>query len=118
MKIPSGFNVEKGKVCKLKKPLYGLKQAPRAWNNVFDEYIKSLGFQQSKADKCLYTAKHGDTTVYLLLYVDDIIIAGNNMKRIEDIRSALKTRFYMTDSGELHSFLRIAVSQDRMRKSF
>lgn len=111
MKISPGFENKTGKVCKLKRALYGLKQTPRAWNEVFDNYIKSIGLQQTGTDKCLYVIKSEEVTVYLLLYVDDIIIAGNNVNKIESIKSALKNRFQMTDLGELHSFLGIATTR-------
>ena len=74
MKLPQGFTAKKGLMCKLNRSLYGLKQAPRAWNARFNEFILRLGLKRSERDNCLYTGM-SRTCLYLLLYVDDIIIA-------------------------------------------
>lgn len=111
MKVPPGFDSNKEEVCRLKKALYGLKQAPRAWNKTFDKFVKNLEFKQSEVDKCLYILKSGIVTVYLLLYVDDMIIAGNSKEKIEYVKSALEHKFHMKDLGELHSFLGISITR-------
>jgi len=82
MKVPEGVDACGNKVCKLNKTLYGLKQAPRAWNSTFDAFMKTLGMKSSEADRCLYIGGFKNAKLYLLLYVDDIIIAGNNKKKI------------------------------------
>src|SRR5699024_6826015 len=64
-----------GKVWRLNKSLYGLKQAPRCWAKTFLAIATSLGFQQSKADKCLFIKQEGDEVSYLIVYVDDILLA-------------------------------------------
>ena len=66
-------------MCKLHKSIYGLKQASRQWNITFTQAIISFGFSQSKCDYSLFTHGQGDNFVAILLYVDDIIIAGPNM---------------------------------------
>ena len=76
MKQPEGFMV-KGKkelVCRLKKSLYGLKQSPRMWYQKFDTYIQGLGFTRSKEDHCVYFKLIGDRVIYLVLYVDDMLL--------------------------------------------
>lgn len=103
MKLPPGLPNNETKVCKLKKALYGLKQAPRAWNGTFDRFAKKLGFQHSEADRCLYVLQTESEEVYLLLYVDDIVIAGRNKTKIEEIKKSLEKGFKMTDLGTLHS---------------
>ena len=78
MKHLEGFAV-KGKkelVCKLKKSLYGLKQSPRMWYQKFDTFIQGLDFARSKADHCVYFKLIGDRVIYLVLYVDDILLVG------------------------------------------
>ena len=64
-------------VCKLPKSLYGLKQAPRAWFERFTSQLLHLGFMASLADSSLFVYHSGSTILYLLLYVDDIIITSN-----------------------------------------
>lgn len=105
MKIPEGVETNGIQVCKLNKTLYGLKQAPRAWNSTFDTFMKTLGLKNSEADQCLYIGDFRNAKIYLLLYVDDIIIAGNNNKKIQQIKIALKNKFYMKDLGKLDTFL-------------
>ena len=80
MKKLEGFMV-KGKkelVCRLKKSLYGLKQSPRMWYQKFDTYIWGLGFTRSKEDHCVYFKLIGDRVIYLFLYVDDMLLIGND----------------------------------------
>jgi hypothetical protein len=79
MKQPKGF-VVKGKkelVCKMKNSLYGLKQSPRMWYQKFDTYMLGLGFTRSKVDHCVYFKLIGDHLIYLVLYVDDMLLIGN-----------------------------------------
>lgn len=79
VKIPAEFNEKPGAVGKLNKAIYGLKQASRSWNLMFDKFVKNLGFVQSNADGCLYTFRNSNTKVYVLLYVDYILILGNDI---------------------------------------
>ena len=84
MKQPEGFMV-KGKkelACRLKKSLYGLKQSPRMWYQKFDTYIRGLGFTRSKEDHCFYFKLIGDHVIYLVLYVDDMLLIGNDKEII------------------------------------
>jgi hypothetical protein len=64
-------------VCWLNRSLYGLKQAPRAWYSRFASYMASIGFVEAKSDTSLFIYRHGDDTVYLLLYVDDIVLMAS-----------------------------------------
>jgi hypothetical protein len=75
---PQGFEVEdrKSNVCKLKKSMYGLKQAPRAWYGRIDNFLTILGFTKSKADSNLYLKVMNDEPVILFLYVDDLLLTG------------------------------------------
>jgi hypothetical protein len=67
------------RVYLLNKSLYGLKQAPRAWYSWFATYITSLGFIEAKSDTSLFIFWHGSDMVYLLLYVDDIILTASSV---------------------------------------
>lgn len=112
---PSGF-VDPSKphhVCKLVKSLYGLKQAPRNWFLRFTSYIRSLGFQASKADTSLFILHTSTNTAYLLLYVDDIILTANSNQFLSSIILSLCREFSMTDLGPLRHFLGIQVHQTR-----
>ena len=83
------------------KSLYGLKQAPRAWFEQFTSHLLTLGFTTSVADAFLFILRQGYLTVYLLLYVDDIIITGNDSSTITSIISQLSTAFELKDLGPL-----------------
>ena len=80
MKQPEGFAVKDKKelVCKLKKYLYGLKHSPRMWYQKFDTFAQGLGFTRRKADHCVYFKLIGDRVIYLVLYVDDMLLVGND----------------------------------------
>jgi hypothetical protein len=89
MKHPKSF-VVKGKkelVSQLKTSLYGLKQSPRMWYQKFDTYILGLGFLKSKEDHCVYFKLIGDHLIYLVLYVDDMLLIGNNKMNIQDVKN-------------------------------
>jgi hypothetical protein len=96
-------------VCHLQKSLYGLKQAPRAWFERFTSHLLTLGFVASVADASLFILSHESITVYLLLYVDDIIITGNNSTAISNIISQLSTTFELKDLGPLRYFLGLQI---------
>jgi hypothetical protein len=74
-------------VCKLKKSMYGLKQSPRMWYQKFDTYMLGLGFTRSKEDRCVYFKLIGDHLIYLVLYVDDMLLIGNNKEIIQDVKT-------------------------------
>ena len=86
MRQPEGFEVfKKGTelVCMLKKLLYGLKQSPRQWYKQFDTFVVKSGFQRSNFDSCLYfKGVNDEDPIYLLLYIDDMLLAGPSFKTI------------------------------------
>ena len=70
-----GFTSRDGsKVCKLQRSIYGLKQASRSWNIRFDETVKEFGFSQNMDEPCVYKKVSGSAIVFLILYVDDILL--------------------------------------------
>jgi hypothetical protein len=81
-------------VCHLNKSLYGLKQAPRAWYSRFDTYLLTLGFVEAKSDTSLFVFRHDADTVYLLLYVDDIVLSASS--------TVLRSTPYLPSSGNSH----------------
>ena len=100
------------KVCNLIKSLYGLKQAPRTWYEKLTENILKLEFKHFDLnDATLFVKKVGKTIVYLVLYVDDILMTGNNESYIASIKKELKKCFEMIDLGHVHYYLGIEVTQ-------
>ncbi|VVA36046.1 Hypothetical predicted protein, partial [Prunus dulcis] len=95
-------------VCRLLKSLYGLKQAPQAWNERFTTHLLTLGFIQSLADTSLFVKASGSDLLVLLLYVDDIILTGNNGVLIQQTIS-LSCEFDMKDLSQLTYFLGLQV---------
>jgi hypothetical protein len=97
------------RVCRLNKSLYGLKQEPRAWYRQFTTYLLTLGFFDAKYDTSLFVFHRGADTVYLLLYVDDIVLTASSRVLLQQTISALKREFTMKDLDPLHHFLGVSV---------
>ena len=117
MEQPEGFEVgtkEDDLVCRLRRSLYGLKQAPRVWNQRIRLFLKSIGFDQTYSDPCVYINK--ETDVIIAMWVDDLIIFGKDMASINDLKAQLNEEYEMKDLGELKYFLGIQVHRDRKRK--
>jgi hypothetical protein len=91
--------------------LYGLKQAPRAWYIRFATFLITLRFLKAKSDTSLFIFRHGSNMVYLLLYVDDIIMTASSTELLRRTISALQWEFTMTDLKPLHHFLGITVER-------
>ncbi|CAN1791793.1 Retrovirus-related Pol polyprotein from transposon TNT 1-94, partial [Linum perenne] len=115
MSIPPGMNVgTKESVCKLHKALYGLKQSPRAWFDRFTGAVKASGYNQSLADHTMFM-KHGNEgrLAILIVYVDDIIITGDDIEEIRKLKLKLATEFEIKDLGELRYFLGMEVARSK-----
>ena len=97
-------------VWKLNKSLYGLKQSGRNWNNLLHKCLINENFNQSFADPCLYTKFEGDSTIIILFWVDDIIIAASNYDLLNSVKRNFHNMFKMKDLGELSWFLGIEFS--------
>jgi hypothetical protein len=95
MTQPEGFVNPKnaGKICKLQKSIYGLKQASQSWNLRFDEVIKGFGFIKNEEEPCVYKRTSGSALVFLVLYVDDILLIGNNIPMLDAVKSSLQKSF-------------------------
>lgn len=110
MEQPQGFEAsDKTLVCKLHKALYGLKQAPRAWFDKLKGALCNLGFTASRRDPSLFVYNQGPLIVYMLVYVDDIIITWNSGQLIQHLISQLHSNFALKQLGELDYFLGIEV---------
>ena len=114
MDLPPGCMIQEvhcRKVCKLKKSLYGLKQSPRAWFGRFTKSMRSFGYHQSNSDHTLFLKKqHGKITA-LIVYVDDMVVTGNDPDERKDLQSYLSSEFAMKDLSYLKYFLGIEVSR-------
>ncbi|GMI86678.1 cysteine-rich RLK (RECEPTOR-like protein kinase) 8 [Hibiscus trionum] len=114
MQIPPGLEgkTTRNTVCKLNKSLYGLKQSPRAWFERFAKAMVKNGFKQSQADHTLFrkVATTGKMTL-LIVYVDDIIITGDNSREIENLKVVLAREFETKELGSLRYFLGMEVGR-------
>ena len=111
MEQPQGYeDVRHPKyVWKLKKALYGLKQAPRAWHARIVAYLVSIGFHMADADHSLYVRENENGIIIICIYVDDLIVGGDNEAETEHVKTLLKQEFDMKDLGELRYFLGIEI---------
>nr|GEZ18785.1 zinc finger, CCHC-type [Tanacetum cinerariifolium] len=116
MRHPSGYE-QGNKVCLLKESLYGLNQSPRQCYRRFDEYMLSNGFKHSSYNICVYYRSYAPGEyIYLLLYVDDMLIACKSKAKIGSTKSLLKREFDMKDLGEAKKILGMEILRDRSRK--
>ncbi|GKA95389.1 retrotransposon protein, putative, ty1-copia subclass [Tanacetum coccineum] len=111
MTQPEGFVNPKypNHVCKLKRSIYGLKQASKQWNKHFDDEIKKFGFTQNQDEPCVYQKASRSYVTFLILYVDDILIMGNNIPMLQDVKSYLGRCFAMKDLLEVAYILGIKI---------
>jgi hypothetical protein len=114
---PQGFEevAENGSklVYRLKKSLYGLKQSGRNWNKVLHEHLERCSFIRNPADHCVYKKQVGDKIIIVVVWVDDLVIASNSMKLMEEFKTSMKSQFRMKDLGAITSFLGIDFKQSQ-----
>jgi hypothetical protein len=103
------------KECKLQRSIYGLKQASRSWNLHFDEVIKGSGFVQNTEESYIYKKMSGSSVSFLVLYVDDILLIGNDVQMLNSVKEYLNNNFSMKDMGEATYVLGIKIYRDRSR---
>ena len=108
MEQPSGFidPARPNHVCKLHRSIYGFKQAPRAWISYLSSYLVTMGFVGSKSDTSLFLRRVG-IDLLVLIYVDDIIITGNNSRAVTRLILELGREFSLKDLGTLYYFFGI-----------
>ena len=107
MEQPEGFVIgdKSKKVLRLKKSLYGLKQSGRMWNHLLHSFLTEQGFERSKAENCVYVKCFKNTKIIIIVWVDDLIIAGSSLKAVEVMKGILAERFKMKDFNQLSEFL-------------
>ena len=110
MQPPPGLSVESNKVCHLRCALYGLKQAPRAWFAKFSSTIFRLGYTASPYDSTLFLRRTDKGTILLLLYMDNMIITGDDLSDIQELKDFLIQQFKMKDLGHLSYFLDLKIT--------
>lgn len=113
LKVPEGIKVPDGLILKLNKSLYGLKQSPKFWNDRFHKFVVKLGFKGSTSDYCLYVLHTENFLVYLVLYVDDIILCGNSEDKIQQVKTELSKEFNMKDLVPIRNFKGLRIEYDR-----
>ncbi|KAG7572396.1 Integrase catalytic core [Arabidopsis suecica] len=118
MTQPEGFTVPEAarKVCKLHRSIYGLKQASRSWNLRFNEAIKEFDFIRNEEEPCVYKKTSGSAVAFLVLYVDDILLLGNDIPLLQSVKTWLGSCFSMKDLGEAAYILGIRIYRDRLNK--
>ena len=118
MRQPEGFVYPKGanKVCKLQRSIYGLMQASWSWDIRFDSVIKAYGFIQTFGEACIYKKVSGSFVAFLILYVDDILLIGNDIEFLDSIKGYLNKSFSTKDLGEAAYILGIKIYRDRSRR--
>jgi hypothetical protein len=106
MEIPPSFETDQtsGKVLKLKKSLYGLKQSPRAWFDRFRRAMCNLGYKQCNGDHTVFYRHNGNHITILAVYVDDMIITGDDPLEVTKLKENLCAQFEVKDLGQLRYF--------------
>ena len=117
MKQPEGFSSSRGEhlVCKLKKSIYGLKQASRQWYLKFHDVISSFEFVENIMDQCIYQKVSGSKICFLILYVDDILLATNDKGLLYEVKQFLSENFDMKDMGDASYVIGIKIHRDRFQ---
>src|ERR1044072_580638 len=118
MKHPEGFEeTGQGLVYQLKRSLYGLKQSPRQWYKRFDSYMLKIGYGRCDYDCCVYVRSLDDGSfIFLLLHVDDMLIAANHWNDVNDFKDKLSREFDMKDLGDAKKISGMEILRDRSAK--
>ncbi|DAZ94444.1 TPA: hypothetical protein N0F65_002762 [Lagenidium giganteum] len=119
MAQPEGFQVrgQEHLVCKLVNSLYGLKQAPRVWYETLSAFLLGLGFHKLIKDRCAFMRSTNNATCNVAVYVDDLLIIAPTISLVSEIKSALHSRFSMTDLGEAKHLLGWSIVRNRPKRT-
>lgn len=113
---PKGYETGDNKVCKLHKALYGLRESPRVWYECFNKFIEKLNFVRSNYDYCLYIHKGSKDPMYILIFVDDLLICSKDKNKIKEVKTNLMNKFAMKDLGKIKSYVGIDIDYSDDRK--
>ena len=114
---PEGFtSTDESKVCKLKRSIYGFKQASRSWNTYFDKMTKIYGFVRNREECCVYKWTFNSVVIFLVLYVDNILLLENDIPTLQSVKLWLSSQFSMKDLEEASYILRMKIYRDRSRR--
>ncbi|CAI7907510.1 unnamed protein product [Closterium sp. NIES-54] len=115
MKQPEGYDDGSGRVCRLNKAIYGLKQAPRCWYARLVEVLEALGFKVSGCDESLFMTEGQEEKVFLLVYVDDILLFSPSLQRIKEVQGKLKETFQCKALEPVGYYLGLHVERDEVK---
>ena len=112
---PEGFIAQgqENLVCKLRKSLCGLKQVPKQWYKKFVSFMHKIGFKRCEVDHCCYVKFFDNSFTILLLYVDDMFIAGSSIEEINNLKKQLSKQFAMKDLGAAKQILGMRIIRDK-----
>lgn len=113
VKQPEGYEDGTENVCKLKKTLYGLRESPRAWYECLDKFLLKTGFKRSKYDYCLYTMEIKIDKIYLIIFVDDILVCCKKQQNLDKVKRSLVYHFKIKDLGLVKNYLGININYDQ-----
>ena len=103
-------------VYRIKKSLYDLKQYPRTWYQKFESHIQGLRFKRSQVNQCVYIKQVRNHFIYVALYVGDMLLVGNNMDLIKEVKQQLSFKLNMNDFGPTYLMLGMEIKKDRSSK--
>ena len=100
----------------MNKILYGLKKAPKQWYLKFDRFMIEQGYSRCHYDQCVnFKRLENGSYIILLLYVDDMLVAGSNMQDINVLKKKLASSFAMTDFHVANKILGMRITRDRKK---
>ena len=114
---PNGVSIQPGYYWKLQHSLYGLKQVGRTWNKTLDRKLGELSFTRLDAETCLYVFRKDGQVCFLVVYVDDLLLAATTQKFMDSIKAKLSASFKMRDLGEAKYLLGIEIKRNRKFQS-
>ncbi|KAJ3546984.1 hypothetical protein NMY22_g1838 [Coprinellus aureogranulatus] len=117
LRPPEGVPIRPGYCWRLKRSLYGLKQSGRTWNRTLDQNLLDMGFVRLDAETCLYVYRKGKEVCFLVVYVDDLLLAATSRHYMDNVKSMLSGRFKMEDMGEAKYILGIRIRRDRPNRA-
>ncbi|KAJ3527698.1 hypothetical protein NMY22_g9685 [Coprinellus aureogranulatus] len=114
---PDGVSIKPGHCWRLKRSLYGLKQSGRTWNKTLDSSLLGMGFVRLDAETCLYVYREGKQICFVVIYVDDLLLAATTRPFMDLVKQKLRARFEMEDLGPATYILGMAITRDRKNRT-